>query len=168
MFFVFSERIPFKLWSSTSLRQFNWRRSRYSSRDLGLDPCQGIIEDLLQSNDYTTTTCLRTTCAHVWYLGLHLRILSVTEECDDGLFSYHQTKPQRRHTDTSRLTGTWRPVVTSIGNSPQPISNRNQEILEKVDVPASAPTSVNPASSICWTGRSENLSTQLLLGHRPG
>jgi hypothetical protein len=37
-----------------------------------------------------------------------LRILSVTEEeYDDGLFSY-----RRRHTDTLRLTGTWRPVVT--------------------------------------------------------
>jgi hypothetical protein len=42
----------------------------------------------------------------IW--GYTLRILSVTEEeYDDGLFSYHQ-----RHTDTLRLTGTWRPVVT--------------------------------------------------------
>jgi hypothetical protein len=34
-----------------------------------------------------------------------LKILSVTEECDDddGLFSYHQLKPQKRHKINRKL-----------------------------------------------------------------
>lgn len=51
MFLAFLERRPSILWSVTSLRQFNWERSRNSSRELELDPCQGF-EDLLPSNGY--------------------------------------------------------------------------------------------------------------------
>ena len=43
MFLVFPGKRPFILWFSTSLRQFDWDRSKYSSKDRELDPCHDTM-----------------------------------------------------------------------------------------------------------------------------
>src|SRR6267142_500390 len=69
VFLVFPEKRPFILWPSTSLRQFTWDRSKYSSKDRGLDPCHDI-EDRRCSNEHITITCLGTGSTHVGYVEL--------------------------------------------------------------------------------------------------
>lgn len=101
VFLVFPGKRPFKLCPSTSLRQFDWERSRYSSRDLALDPCQGI-EDIRQSREHITTTCLGTCRVHVWYMGLHLSPKGV-------MMDYFL--PSKRRRTKSGMTRNWRPDV---------------------------------------------------------
>jgi hypothetical protein len=69
VFLVFPEKRLFILWSSTSLRQFTWDRSKYSSKDRGLDPCHDI-EDRRCSNEHITFTRLGTGSTHIGYVEL--------------------------------------------------------------------------------------------------
>lgn len=98
VFLIFPGKRPFKLCPSTSLRQFDWERSRYSSRDLAVDPCQGI-ENILQSSEHHLPQNGSCSCL---VNGVTLE----SERRDDGLFL--TTKAPQSHI---RMTRNWRPDV---------------------------------------------------------